>query len=110
MMHYNKWDIATPSDWITASEFDQYYKDIFHADVIRLAPNFKLKSLMEINSAGKKAYKVKDGLADKGSKIYELYIQYPENGTAAESFFSFIFAKIKGQYKVIGYYSKWPIK
>lgn len=101
----------TPSDPITAAEFPTYRKMLFHADVIRLIPGVTGDELSEINLQDKDSYyRELRKITDKGSKLYEAYLQYPQHGSGAESWFAFVFGKVKGKYEVIAYYGKWPVK
>lgn len=96
---------------VTYSEFKEYYADIFHADVRRLLPGTVESELQEIdNQTNDDYYKTLQQVTDKGSKLYEAYLQYPEHNGRSESFFAFVFGRINGQYKVVAYYAKWPVK
>lgn len=96
---------------VTYSEFKEYYADIFHADVRRLLPGTVESELQEIdNQTDEDYYKTLQQVTDKGSKLFEAYLQYPERNGRSESFFAFVFGRINGQYKVVAYYAKWPVK
>ncbi|WP_148042742.1 hypothetical protein [Pedobacter jejuensis] len=98
-------------DPIAQSEYNQYKSDVFNTDILRLMPKQTEEQLSEIDEKTDDPYYRKLAkLTDKGSHLYEVYFQYPEKGTNAESFFGFVFGKIKGKYKAIAMYSKWPIK
>lgn len=99
-----------PTDLISKQELKKYYAQIFHAKVVRLIPRSKYEDISEVSSSNGRYYAVLQKVTDKGSKMYELYIQYPEDQSQAESYFSFVFGQVSGQYKVIGYYAKWPVK
>ncbi|WP_291911106.1 hypothetical protein [Chitinophaga sp. CB10] len=93
------------------NEFNDYYSDIFHAAVRRLLPAAGEEALQEIDDRMNEDYynTLRQG-TDKGSKLYEVYEQYPEKNGHAESFFAFVFARCAGEYKVVAYYGKWPVK
>ena len=102
-------EIAT--DPISAAEYQTYKYDIFNVDILRLLPKYTEEQLSEIDSKTQDRYYISlKKITDPGSKLYELYFQYAESGTHAESYFGFVFGKIKTKYKVIAMYSKWPIK
>ncbi|MBV7529412.1 hypothetical protein [Chitinophaga sp. sic0106] len=92
-------------------EFSEYYPNIFHAAVKRLLPKAGESALQEIDEKMNEDYynTLRQG-TDKGSKLYEVYEQYPEKSGHAESFFAFVFGRIAGEYKVVAYYAKWPVK
>lgn len=96
---------------ITASEFKEYYKNIIHAAVIRQLPRAAEDDLHEIDEKmNEDYYKTLQQGTDKDSKLYEVYQQYPEKNGSAESFYAFVFGRVEGEYKVVGYYAKWPVK
>ena len=99
-----------PTDPISAKEYPAYRLGVFHTDVIRLLPKISEAQLSEIEGTTDPYFAELRKLTDRGSKMYELYIQYPESGTREESYFSFTFGKIKGSYKLIAYYGKWPVR
>ncbi|RZJ88820.1 MAG: hypothetical protein EOO20_12580 [Chryseobacterium sp.] len=99
------------TDPVAIGEYSKYKNDIFNADVIRLLPTYTEDQLSEIDSKTDDPYYLSlTKLTDAGSQIYEVYFQYPEKGTNAESFFGFVFGKVHGKYKAIGMYGKWPVK
>jgi hypothetical protein len=93
------------------NEFKEYYPNIFHAAVRQLLPKAGEDNLQEIDEKMNEDYynTLRQG-TDKGSKLYEVYEQYPEKNGHAESFFAFVFGRIAGEYKVVAYYAKWPVK
>lgn len=103
-------DSMLPTDAITAEAFKKYYPEIFTADVLRLMPAYPLADLTEIDVKTKDPYyRELLKITDPGMPLYEAYRQFPESGTAAESYFGFVFGKIKGDYKLVAYYGKWPV-
>jgi hypothetical protein len=101
---------GVPMDLISKKELTKYYAYIFHAKVVKLVPIAKYDDVSEVSSSNGGYYAALQKVTDKGSKMYELYIQYPEDQSQAESYFSFVFGQVSRQYKVIGYYAKWPVK
>ncbi|MEJ2880938.1 hypothetical protein [Pedobacter sp. GR22-6] len=99
-----------PTDPISVKEYPAYRPEVFNSDVIRLLPELSEAQLSEIEGNTDLYFAELRKLTDRGSKMYELYIQYPEPGTGAESYFSFTFGKIKGRYELIAYYGKWPVR
>lgn len=96
---------------VSRQEFRRYYKDIFTADVKRVLPKASDDALSEISeSAADDYYRSLRQETDPGSKMYEVYLQFPEQNTQAETYFAFVFGKVKGEYKVISYHAKWPVK
>ncbi|QNK64744.1 hypothetical protein H7F33_09810 [Pedobacter sp. PAMC26386] len=104
-------DKYSPADPIKATEYIKYRKSIFHEDVVRLLPGVSEDELSEIDrKTDDSYYQVLWKSCDPGSKLFETYLQYPTNDGISESYFAFVFGKIKGKYKVISYYAKWPVK
>jgi hypothetical protein len=99
-----------PVDAIGEQEFDVYKKDIFNQDVHRILPKLGKESISELTGTEDSYYKALRKAMDQGSRMYELYAQYPAKQAGSESYFAFIFGKIKGRYKVVAYYSKWPLR
>lgn len=99
------------TDPINKTEFPKYKSAIFNADVLQILPACKEDNLSEIDAKTDEVYyKSLKKLTDSGSKMYEAYMQYPESGTQAESYFGFVFGKVKGEFKILATYSKWPVK
>lgn len=97
--------------WVDAQEFGRYYADIFHADVDRLLPGAKESNLSVIAKDTKEDYYRRlMARSDAGTPLYEVYFQYPEARSGGDSYFGFVFGRVSGQYKVISYYGKWPVK
>lgn len=99
-----------PTDAIDKKEFDSYKNDIFHKDVCRILPKLGLKAVSEITNSQNSYYAVLRKHTDPGTKLYELYSQYADETGASESYFGFVFGKIKGRYKILAYYGKWPLR
>ncbi|MFB6456730.1 hypothetical protein ACE38W_15770 [Chitinophaga sp. Hz27] len=103
--------VDKPGGLVSLQEFKQYYPSIFHQDVRHLIPNAGEDNLQEIDQdTPEDYYKTLRRVTDKNSHLYEVYEQYPEKNNHAETFFAFVFGKIDGEYKVIAYYAKWPVK
>ncbi|RPD43286.1 hypothetical protein EG028_03030 [Chitinophaga barathri] len=96
---------------VSRQEFNSYRENIFNRDVLRLLPDAKEGELSEIDARSPEDYyKLLRKCTDRATKMYEVYMQYPEKNGTAENYFAFVFGRVKGQYKVIGYYAKWPVK
>ncbi|MGN6511131.1 MAG: hypothetical protein ACTHLD_16830 [Chitinophaga sp.] len=103
--------IDRESGKVSRQEFNSYRQHIFNRDVRRLLPDAGEDALSEIDGGGSgDYYKTLRKCTDKGSKMYEVYMQYPEENGGAENYFAFVFGRVSGHYKVIGYYAKWPVK
>lgn len=103
--------MGKPDDPINQAEFNNYKSEIFNADVIKILPQCKEDNLSEIDDKTDEVYyQSLKKLTDSGSKMYEVYMQYPESNTQAESYFSFIFGKVNGKFKMLSTYAKWPVK
>ncbi|MFC4211615.1 hypothetical protein ACFOWA_10500 [Pedobacter lithocola] len=101
----------SPTDPITAPEFKEYKSAIFNADVVRILPQATEDNILEIDPKTNDAYyKLLRQLTDAESKMFEVYVQYPESGTQGESYCAFVFGQTKGKYKVLATYAKWPVK
>ncbi|MGX5819277.1 hypothetical protein ACWKWU_13825 [Chitinophaga lutea] len=94
---------------VTADTFTEYYPLIFHPDVRRLLPGAGEEELNEIDAPAEDYYKTIRAGTDSGSRLYEVYLQYPEPGTHAESYFAVVFGQFSGEYKAVAYYGKWPV-
>ena len=103
--------VGIPIDPISLAEFNTYKSSIFNADVLRVLPLCKEDNLSEIDEKTDEVYyQSLKKLTDSGSKMYEVYMQYPETSTQAESYFSFIFGRVNGKFKILSTYAKWPVK
>ena len=103
--------VGIPVDPISLAEFNTYKSSIFNADVLRVLPLCKEDNLSEIDEKTDEVYyQSLKKLTDSGSKMYEVYMQYPETSTQAESYFSFIFGRVNGKFKILSTYAKWPVK
>ena len=102
---------SVPTDLLTAAEFKTYKKDIFNEEVIRILPKLGEESLSEIVGNEDSYYAKVRKMTIPGSKLYEVYAEYKQQGRNSESYFGFVFGKVKsGNYKVIAYYGKWPVR
>lgn len=100
-----------PTDPIASKDYPSYKNDVFNTDVVRLFPACTEDQLSEIDLNTDDPYYLSLAkLTDPGSHLYEVYFQYPEKDTNAESFFGFVFGRVQGKYKVMAMYGKWPIK
>lgn len=95
---------------VSQGEYQQYEKVLFSVDALRLIPASKEDDLSEIDkNTAENYYKTIAKNTDKGSTLYELQQQYVQSG-GKETSYGFVFGKIKGQYKIISYFSPWPVK
>ena len=99
-----------PADAISLKEFEVYKNDIFNAEVSRILPKMRDDAVSEIDGNEDSYYAELKKRVDARSKMYECYVQYPKKDGKGENYFAFIFGKIKNHYKVIAYYSKWPLR
>jgi hypothetical protein len=99
-----------PCDPVTMAEFKEYATLIYNDDVLRLLPLCRDEDIIDVTGKNELYYKELQKATDINSKLYEFYIQYPETSTQAESYFGFVFGRVKGKYRVIAYYSKWAVK
>ncbi|TCD01388.1 hypothetical protein [Pedobacter psychroterrae] len=99
-----------PVDPIDKKEFDNYKNDIFHKDVCRILPKLGLEAVSEVTEHKDSYYTVLREHTDPNTRLYELYAQYAGESGASESYFGFVFGKIKGRYKILAYYGKWPLR
>ena len=100
-----------PTDLLNAAEFKAYKKDIFNEEVIRILPKLGEENLSEIVGNEDSYYAKVRKMTIPGSKLYEVYAEYKQQGRNSESYFGFVFGKVKsGKYKVIAYYGKWPVR
>ena len=100
-----------PADKLKLAEFQEYKLDIFNDEVIRILPKLGEDNLSEIDGDEDSYYTALKKLTLPGSKLYEVYAEYKQVGRNTESFFGFVFGKVKGgNYRVIAYYGKWPVR
>ena len=94
---------------IDKNEFFKYFDDIFSRDVIKLISLSGENDLAEIDkSTPENYYRTIKQVTDKGSSLFELQKQYTQDN-GKETSFGFVFGKVGGIYKVISYYSTWPL-
>lgn len=104
-------DVDKNAGKVSRQEFSQYYKDIFTADVQRVLPKAGEEDLSGISeNTPEDYYRTLMKETDPHTKMYEVYMQFPEQNTNAETYFAFVFGMVKGEYKVISYHAKWPVK
>ncbi|MBS7566734.1 hypothetical protein KHS38_20180 [Mucilaginibacter sp. Bleaf8] len=97
-------------DLVSRQELPQYFDDIFTKDAQRLIPGSVEDELSEIDKhTTENYYQLLSQTADKGSTLYELQIQFVQDN-GKETSFGFVFGKIKGTYRILSYYSPWPLK
>lgn len=95
---------------VSAAEYAQYEPTILTADALRLIPKSTEDNLTEIDATtDENYYKTIGKVTDKGSTLYELQQQYAQKN-GKETSYGFVFGKVNGQYKIISYYSPWPVK
>lgn len=104
-------DVDKNAGKVSRQEFSQYYKDIFTADVQRVLPKAGEEDLSGISeNSPEDYYHTLQKETDPHTKMYEVYMQFPEPNTNAGTYFAFVFGMVKGEYKVISYHAKWPVK
>lgn len=96
---------------IKKAEFEAHEKQIFNGDVQRLLPAAGDENITEIEENNPTAYykKLRAG-TDAGSKMYEVHMEYPDQVSNKQGFFTFVFGKVNGDYKMIGYHRNMPVK
>lgn len=95
---------------LTQADFHTHYNTVFNADVRRLLPKAGEDNIAVVDTANmENYYRNLRKVTDKDGKLFEVYTQFPEKSTNAENYFAFVFGKVKGEYKAVGYYSKWPV-
>jgi len=99
-----------PADAVTIQDFEFYKNDIFNAEVSRILPKLGREALSEISRNEDPYYAELKKARNVKGKMYECYVQYPTKNGKGENYFAFIFGKINNKYKVIAYYSKWPLR
>lgn len=96
---------------VSQNQFGRYRDKIFHPDVKNILSKEGHEQVREIPVGSEDNYyrRLRPGL-DNAAPLYEVYYQYPEKNGTAESHFAFIFGKVGTEYKVTGFYSKWPVR
>lgn len=93
-----------------ADAYEQYKNDLFYEPVWTYLPQASEMEVRQVNVASSGSYyKALQKKLDANSPIYEYYRQYTIDGKVDGDFFAFLFGKVNGQYKIVGYYSKWPV-
>ncbi|MET4083678.1 hypothetical protein ABIB40_003650 [Pedobacter sp. UYP30] len=91
-------------------EFASYYKDVFTPEVMKLIINSTDSEAGKIDpTTNDPYYSSLYTQADKGSSLYEIQKQYPQDN-GQETSFGFVFGKISDKYKIVSYYRPWPLK
>ena len=99
-----------PVDAIDKKEFNVYKNDIFHKDVCQILPKLGMKAVSEVTDLKDSYYVALRKQTDPNTRLYELYAQYAGETGASESYFGFVFGKIKGRYQILAYYGKWSLR
>jgi hypothetical protein len=96
---------------VKKSEFRSREKQLFNADVVRLLPAAGDENITEVEENNPTAYykKLQAG-TDGGSNMYEVHMEYPEQAAGKQGFFTFVFGRVNGEYKLIGYHRNIPVK
>ncbi len=96
---------------VKKAEFRSHEKQIFNGDVLRHLPAVTDENITEIEENNPTAYYKKlRAVTDGGSKMYEVHKEYPDQNSNKQSFFTFVFGKVDGTYKLIGYHRNIPVK
>ncbi|WP_028295780.1 hypothetical protein [Olivibacter sitiensis] len=95
---------------MSEEDYEEYKNDLFYEPVWTYMPQASETEVRQINVASSGSYyKELQQKLDVNSPIYEYYRQYTLDGKVDGDFFAFVFGKVNGQYKIVGYYSKWPV-
>ncbi|WP_345954277.1 hypothetical protein [Mucilaginibacter sp. PAMB04168] len=95
---------------LSKKELPLYMADIFSGDVTRLVPASTEDDLSVIDAHSNEDYYLRlRQVTDKGTSLYELQKQYVQDN-GKETSFGFVFGKVKGTYKILSYYTPWPLK
>ncbi|PTQ98179.1 hypothetical protein C8P68_103339 [Mucilaginibacter yixingensis] len=91
-------------------ELQKHIDVIFSKDAVELIPRSTDENLSQIDkTTPEDYYKRLRQATDKGSTLYELNMHYTQdNGKETE--FGFVFGRVAGNYKILSYYSAWPLK
>ena len=96
---------------VKKAEFRSHEKHIFNGDVLRLLPAVTDENITEIEENHPTAYYKKlRTVTDAGTKMYEVHKAYPDQNSNKQRFFTFVFGKVNGSYKLIGYHRNMPVK
>lgn len=99
-----------PTDFVGKSDFHLYSAAIFHRDLIRILSGADGKAISLVGPTDGKYFRLLQESIDRTGALYEIYIQYQQSGSNAESYFGMVFGQVSGKYKLVGYYAKWPIR
>ena len=96
---------------VKKKEFRSREKEIFSGDVLHQLPKVSDENITGIEENNPTAYykKLRMG-TDPGSALYEVHMEYPEPNSARQGFFTLVFGKVDGTYKLIGYHRNMPVK
>jgi hypothetical protein len=100
---------------IKRDEFHKCYPYIFYKEVRQYFGKADLDDLTEYTDLGGQDYYLTlQRLTDKGSPMFEAYVQRDPDvkpgKTTPGNYFGFVFGKVNGAYKAISYYGKWDVK
>lgn len=100
----------TTGERVWENEFHQCYPNIFYRELRKNLASYRDDELSELTDLGDADYYLRlQKLTDKGSPIFEIYEQWTfTDSTLAGNYFGFVFGKVKGNYKALSYYGKFP--
>lgn len=97
--------------FVAVDEYDQYASEIFNGYVQDVVVGAGIHNLQEIDvEASGSYYKELAKAVDSGARMYELFRQFEDPDSGEENHVAFVFGKVNGQYKILSYHDKWPIK
>lgn len=99
-----------PVEPIARKDFKKYFAGIFHQDLRRLIAAAGKDALGVVGASDGSYYAALQKMADQRTILYELYLQYGQEGGNSESYFGLIFGQVSRRYRLIGYYAKWPVR
>jgi hypothetical protein len=98
MMHF---PLSLKTGELSDADFHSKYKEVFNADVRNLVPKAGEENIKKVDANNQEAYYTQlRKITDKDSKLFEMHTAQTGNH------FVFVFGRVQGTYKIVGYYSK----
>lgn len=106
--------IDEKSGWLSKEEFPTYYRKHFFDKEQRRVLSYELgDDIYPINLQNDQAsnyYQQFSQGTDPGALLFNYYLQWERPDGNGDHWFGLVAGKIRGEFKLLGYYSKWPVK
>ncbi|WP_126244861.1 hypothetical protein [Chitinophaga rhizosphaerae] len=101
----------TVSGKLTEKQYSRYKDNIFSPEIKSALEKENGEEIREIAAGSEDDYysRLRAGV-DSSAPLYEVYHQFPEKDGSPATYFAFIFGKVGPEYKLTGFYTKWPVR